>query len=664
MKTCPNCGTKTNDPAKKCIRCGHVYSPASYKKQSDAQAGKLCPRCSNIVSQNAQQCPKCLYIFALEADKYFGGSSVKLIRSGLPIINEYNDEFGKAPIEEVFRFAAEGNTTALYELASRYRLGEDGAEKDLVKAIGLYKEVLKRQNNISAFYHVGYLLSDGICGEDKVWEGLLYLEAACRLGDTGAAVQLGIQYEYGEYLSKDYDMALKYYYFAINHGGDDAWYNAGEVYFKQGKFIKAKDCYEKALSNYAEMAAVRLGEFYEFGTADGITKDLKKALFYYETAYKNRADDNLDTNAAYYLGRFLFYEKDGSGNGQRAFRLLQEDAALGNNRSNLYLGYYYGVGIDGFLPINCERAFSCLDNVHESQKGEALYYKGVISFNTLHDVERTKAFLSMAVKEGFEEAKRMLNSINKSNQSGTHLSKEEEAEALKRAAESCSSPGAMIRYSQILLDSGKLHEAVELIKKARAHFPDNLDVILSYVLIENIHIYCGYKVAGSDNINRDDCNEVLCLISLLKAQNYEVESIKNAEIQMLFFLGRSYYRDDNEKRALNYFVKTDIRLFPFAAVLTALIHFDNRKLYNNQLYSDAKKLKSVLNSKNWENKAQQAAAYFLLSLIYATGAPNLPKDEKYAFSCIKQCNALDPEMAKDEIKKYKTGFWGNIVYKP
>ena len=50
------------------------------------------------------------------------------------------------------------------------------------------------------------------------------------------------------------DKALEYFYFALYHGREDAWYFIGEFYYSQKDFIKAKDCFEKAvlIDNVAE----------------------------------------------------------------------------------------------------------------------------------------------------------------------------------------------------------------------------------------------------------------------------------------------------------------------------------------------------------------------------------------------------------------------------
>ena len=71
---------------------------------------------------------------------------IDLVHPDLKIVQEYNDKYDKTPINEVFYQASRKDYNAIYEIASRYRVGADGLDKDQKKAIGFYKEVLKYVN--------------------------------------------------------------------------------------------------------------------------------------------------------------------------------------------------------------------------------------------------------------------------------------------------------------------------------------------------------------------------------------------------------------------------------------------------------------------------------------------------------------------------------------
>lgn len=186
----------------------------------------------------------------------------ELIDPSLPYVHDYDDKYDSSPIGEVVSAASAGDVAAMYELGSRYRLGVDGVEQDYVKAIEWYKKVLRQQNNVNAFYHIGYMIVDGAYGEGKDAEALPYLYAAYSMGDAVAAIQLGIQYEYGEFVPQDIDKALEFYFFAAERGDKGAYFNIGEAYRRLNNIPEAIRYYEMVLDYepYKEDAEQRIAE--------------------------------------------------------------------------------------------------------------------------------------------------------------------------------------------------------------------------------------------------------------------------------------------------------------------------------------------------------------------------------------------------------------------
>ena len=383
----------------------------------------------------------------------------KLINPNLPNVTEYDDRFDKSAAEEVKKAASQGDVAALYELACRYRNGIDGVEKDPVKSLQLFMEVLKYQNNRRAFYHIGFLLSDGVLGEDRKCECLNYYKAACDMGDSRAAVQLAILYENGIDVKQNFDRALAYYDKAIQFGNGNGtervykaqlyeklgkedlarqcyeealqffdneiikvpeeelpwcWGMKGNIYRYLKRYKSAKNCYEKALSygDNAE-AATMLGTLYEDGVPGVIKIDNKKAYEYYVKGYETKLDDYQGVLNTKMLALFLFNGKAGEGNEYRAFQLFSEIRDSGYKEGNVYLGFYYGVGIPGHVSVDTDLAFRLLDDVVESDKTDALYYKGAICYATLKDIKKAKEYLSQAASQGDEDAKALLDTINK-----------------------------------------------------------------------------------------------------------------------------------------------------------------------------------------------------------------------------------------------------------
>ncbi len=171
---------------------------------------------SNMSEEDIQKAIKneAMYEANEKAKKNKPGNSsqINLIDPGLPVVTEYDDSYNKSKFEEVINAVNQGDAAAVYELGSRYRLGVGGVKRDLAKAIELYKDVLKQQNNCNAFYHIGFLIAGGALGEQHKSECVTYYEAACETGSGRAAAQLGILYEIGtEYLEQNSQLSLLYY---------------------------------------------------------------------------------------------------------------------------------------------------------------------------------------------------------------------------------------------------------------------------------------------------------------------------------------------------------------------------------------------------------------------------------------------------------------------
>ena len=622
---------------------------------------------------------------------YFSGGSVKegsLVNPGLPIITAYDDSFDKSTVEEVLRAAGQGNPAAIYELGSRYRLGVDGVEENKIKAIELYKEVLKYQNHRDAFYHIGFMLSDGAYGEEQASKCVQYYEAACELQSSRAASQLAILHEYGQYVPRDLNRAIYYYDKAIEFGNgngsertskawlyekmgkidlarkcweetleyydneirngkpEDAawcWGEKGDIYKRLGDYLMAKDSYEKAIAcGQNPQAATMLGTLYEDGIPGKLEVDLSKAYYYYKLGYDTRYNDDRAVLSINMLALFLFHDKAGKGQDFRAFQLFNEIRELGSNRANIYLGYYYGMGIPGHVDVNVDYAFNLLDDVPEENIPTALYYKGVICLKTLRDEQRARTYLEAAAQRGDENAKSILNSLNSSN----------------------NNPDEIVYKSQRLLDSGDLGGAFQTIVQGYNQFPNNLSIMRQVVKINDI-VLIGRAVTGKLNVrDKETCYMVLDLIKQLRANSYEVDGLQFTESNVYYCLGCIYHMENDVETALRMLSSSNVDYTPDMACEFFSIHIEDIDRFINELYIDASRLRQSLNSQNWHTKTSQALAYLALSMIYSNGAPGVASDINYAYNYIQQCNALDPNVAADQIRKYNRDYSGRIVYTP
>lgn len=610
------------------------------------------------------------------------------INPNLPIIMDYDDTYDKSTIEDVIRAAGNGDPAAIYELGSRYRIGVDGVERDQIKAIELYKRVLKYQNNRDAFYHIGFMLADGVCGEEQASKCLQYYQIAFKLKSSRAASQLAILYEFGEYVPRDLNRAIYYYDKAIEFGNGNGsertdkarvyeklgkmdlaqkcweevleyyeneirngkteelawcWGEKGNIYKHFGDYLMAKECYEKALSfGKNPRAASSLGAIYEDGIPGKLKVDLSKAYYYYKLGYDTRYGDDRDILIINMLALFLFHDKAGEGQDFRAFQLISEIHELGSNIANINLGFYYGTGIPNRVEVNTDLAFELLDDVPYEDTSTALYYKGVIWLETLRNEQEARSYLEAAAQRGSDDAKSLLKSLDGNG----------------------NSPNDFVSKSQMLLDSGDLVGAFKTIVRAYNLFPDNLTVIRQLVMLNDI-VLIGRAVSGKLKADdKNSCYMVLDLIKQLKANAYKLDGLQFTESNVYYCLGCIYHKENDIETALKMLSCSNVDDTPDTAIELFDIHAKQIDRFINEVHTDALRLRQSLNSKNWHTKTSQALAYLALSIIYSNGAPGISTDINYAYDCIQKSHILDSSVAENQIRKFSRDYLGRLVYTP
>lgn len=182
------------------------------------------------------------------------------ISSDNPVITQYDSKYDEADIETVAE-QSKTDLTAAYELASRYRLGEQGVDQDFNKAAEQYARVLLKQKHSGAFCWLGKMLYDGNLGENNQELAMEYYKAAYSLGNAEAAVQLGLEYEIGTVkgYEVDLDKALSYYQYAKEHGRGYLNASIGGIYEKMGERILAHSYYQDGVRENDPYAMFSLG---------------------------------------------------------------------------------------------------------------------------------------------------------------------------------------------------------------------------------------------------------------------------------------------------------------------------------------------------------------------------------------------------------------------
>ena len=185
------------------------------------------------------------------------------VSTGL-LVKTYDSKYDKASIDTVFK-AAESDPTAMYELASRFRLGEDIGQNQ-EEAAKWYRATLWRQRNVRAMFYLANYLDEE---KDDPALAMEFWKEAYSYGDADSAVYLGLLYEYGPGsgiadLKTDLNKALQMFRFAQSHGRNDMDLNIGRTYQKMGEYDLAEKHLRRAVSREGSnaYAVFTLGEFY------------------------------------------------------------------------------------------------------------------------------------------------------------------------------------------------------------------------------------------------------------------------------------------------------------------------------------------------------------------------------------------------------------------
>ena len=109
-----------------------------------------------------------------------------------------------------------------------------------------------------------------------------YFLQAAEQGHVEAKFHLGIMYEEGKGLHKDYDNAIKWYLKAAEQGYTPAQYNLGMLYLTDKQYMEAFNWFLKAAEQGHAGAQNNLGVMYEKGI--GVEMDSKEAEKWYRKA--------------------------------------------------------------------------------------------------------------------------------------------------------------------------------------------------------------------------------------------------------------------------------------------------------------------------------------------------------------------------------------------
>ena len=520
----------------------------------------------------------------------------------MPVIKEYDDRYDHASWDEVNRKCAEGDPYALYEKASRLRIGE-GIGVDKAQALYYYGLVLQRQKNTRALYNGGSILNEDFHSDYCV----KYFQLGSELGDFDCSYELGNLYRNGEYVESDPETAIRYFQLSSNQGEPRNIVSAGEVCLDLQDYQRAINYFTIAIQSGEPLGAFYLGRMYYYGT--GVAEDNDKAF-----AYLKKANEE------------------------------------GLNDGNVMLATLYGFGMGTTKDVGT--ALNLLNDVPDDLVSEAYLTKGRIIISDGNEQEG-RMWLQKSAQMGNDEAQRLLSE-------GAGKTDEE------LANEGSDPYAMIRYSAQLMGSSGEkpdIHKAFEVMTRANQLYPDNYNVKEHYALLLCMLGHIDFKIGAADRaIER--LTQCISEVQFLRSQNWNSNIMNKIEDSVYYDCGCAAYDAKKYDLTLSMLYKVDPTKHPYATVILLAIHMDEPDKYGYKIPEEAKLLRNTINSDKWNDSTEKALAYFMLASAYSGSVSNyLKADVNYAYECINKCAEIDPELAKSEISRYSKNIFGSVTYK-
>jgi len=247
---------------------------------------------------------------------------------------------------------------------------------------------------------------------------------AASKGDQTAQLQMGLAFDEGAGVIKDYEKAAKWFKQAANQGNSDAQTMLGYYYEKgygvtldREKFIHWT---EKAAKAGNCVAQQNMGEAYELGT--GVPVDLDLAAYWYRQSMKNafckdRAEQRLNhihgtPEQFNKLGDDYF--EQGAESYDDAVYWYEKAAREGHTIAMVHLGYMFHTG-KGKKNDYAEAAYWFREaadaNNMVSQYNLGLYYE--MGYGVRQDLQKARHWYEKSAQQGYENATKALQSLGK-----------------------------------------------------------------------------------------------------------------------------------------------------------------------------------------------------------------------------------------------------------
>ncbi|MDD4527987.1 MAG: tetratricopeptide repeat protein [Candidatus Margulisbacteria bacterium] len=316
-----------------------------------------------------------------------------------------------------------------------YALG-NGVDPDIKKAIDFFKQAViietepgrkVAQYNLGVCNEEGYGISiDKKCALDLYTKSATYGPLILQDGYVFAQYKMGLIYHYGEFVTKDIEKAFGWFSKAAEQGYAGAQLYLG-LYYEEGlgvtkNYVKAIEFYNKAAEQGYTDAYFRLGNCYKDGII--LKQDFKKAVEFFIKGEEFGCDEckeaiNYDKKikrcpkCQNSLGMCYLYGKGVEQNYFKSVEWFIKAANQGFEKAQINLGirYYTGEGV----KKDFKKAVDLFIKLAEKGDVYAQYHLGIcyiIGDALTQNLPLAKKWLTIAAKQEFEPAKKVLSKIN------------------------------------------------------------------------------------------------------------------------------------------------------------------------------------------------------------------------------------------------------------
>ncbi len=226
--------------------------------------------------------------FYYTVGRHKGSIDAKYLYAALMI--EKDNANRKSYISQMEEAADTGSVLAMTYLGDNIYDGKWGMQPNKEKAYEWWRKAADKGDPAS-MYFMSYGYQTGECFDKDYGLSLMYALSSSEYKFPRAFRSLGRAYEYGRFVDKDLDMALKYYAKAVELGDNLSLCNIGGIYYWELEdYAKAWDYYcqaEKAADEGKTKSGLpyrRLGLCYYYGK--GVEMDERKGIEYMFKAVK------------------------------------------------------------------------------------------------------------------------------------------------------------------------------------------------------------------------------------------------------------------------------------------------------------------------------------------------------------------------------------------